>query len=172
LVSVAVPRHLRPQQRAPQVDLVGLVEPSGVDADRRASVRVGGRVVDEDVHRAEAVQRRLHARFGILLTPDVPREPGDVAVGRGALQLRRSRLEPLGFARHEHDGGTGVDEGPGDPQADPARPAGHDGDLSLQRQPHGDERNHATAGPEMADESVAIPTRRTAEFPSRPSSIR
>ena len=59
-----LPRGLAPEQRAAQVDLERLVEPSLVDAQRRPVVGIGRGVVDEDVEAAESFDRCRNARLG------------------------------------------------------------------------------------------------------------
>ena len=84
-----------------------------VDLDGRAGVGVGGSVVHQDVERAEPLQRRVHARLGVLRPAHVARLPGDVSpdlVSRGLAGLR--------LARDDHDARARLGEALGDAQTD------------------------------------------------------
>jgi hypothetical protein len=57
----ALPHELGPQQGAELVDGHGLLSSDAVKAHERPEVRVGGRVVDQDVDRPEALDRSINA---------------------------------------------------------------------------------------------------------------
>ena len=73
------------------VDLERLVEAGRVDAHRRAGVRVGGGVVDEDVEPSEALDAWRHAGVGRLDVAGVGGEHGGVATDLTAAASRGPR---------------------------------------------------------------------------------
>ncbi len=64
-----LPRGLTPEQRGLEVDLERLVVAPGIDAERGAEVRVGRRVVDQDVQPAEPFDRGRTARSPASSSP-------------------------------------------------------------------------------------------------------
>ena len=87
--------------------------------DERAVRRVGSRVVYQDVHAAEALEREVHAApRGVLVDRVSADAQGPLA------DLLSRRLGRLLLAGGQHDIGAGGGQLLGDRQADSARGAG------------------------------------------------
>ncbi len=136
-----LPRLLRPEQRSAEVDLERLVELRRGDVERGAEVRVGGRVVDEDVEAAEAGDRRLDARPPGLEVAAVRRVHVDRSRPARSADLVGGRVEHVPLARADHHRRAGRDERGGDRLTDATGAPGDERDLAVERDLHWAQRS-------------------------------
>ena len=102
LLERVLPRGLAPEQRRLEVDLERLVVAAGIDAERRPEVRVGRRVVDQDVEPAEPFDRRRDRPLAGIVVAGVAGEHVDLTG-----HLGRRGLELILLAAVEHHLGAG-----------------------------------------------------------------
>jgi hypothetical protein len=121
------------QQRSAQVERDHLVERLERQLEERPFTdRRGGdvpaRCVDEDVHSSEALEHGVPGGLELRRVEHVGGKRGHVAA-----ELARERVQPLGRACQEPDGGADVGERARDGAAEGAGRTGDDGDASLER---------------------------------------
>ena len=127
LLERVLPGGLAPEQRRLEVDLERLVVPAGIDAERRTEVRIGRRVVDQDVQATEPFDGGRDRPLARIVVAGVAGEHVDLTG-----HLRRRGLELILLAAVEHHLGAGCRERGGDRLADALRCAGDECDLAVQ----------------------------------------
>jgi hypothetical protein len=125
-------RGAAPEDRRFQVDLEGLVVARFVDAERRPVVGVRRRVVDEDVERAEPLERGVDDTLPRSIVAGVRGADLDLAAHLGG-----GGFEPLLLAAVDHHLCTRCCELGSDRPADPPRGTCDERDLAIQRDVHG-----------------------------------
>ena len=130
-----LPGGLAPEQRRLEVDLERLVVAAGVDAERGAEVRVGRRIVDQDVEAAEPFDGGGDGPLARVVVAGVAGEDVDLAghLGRGGLEL-------ILLAAVEHHLRAGRRERRRDRLADALRCAADECDLAVESDLHGRRR--------------------------------
>ncbi len=127
-----------PHERAALVDGPGLVDGAEVDLHERPGRRVRAGVVDEDVAAAEPLDRLAHGPVGVLLGVGPCRDRMD-PLRRGARRhefVDRHGEVLLPAGRDDHPSRSTPGEGERHRLADPAAPAGHDGDEPFDADLH------------------------------------
>ncbi len=134
--------HEQRDERANPVDHAPQVHPEHPLPGRerglpRQSAAADARVVAEDVHAAEPLDRRVGQRLHLRGIGDVGEHPIDLGAG---VQLRHRSFQRVGLHIAEHDVRTFRGEPLRERESDPAGSAGDDRDFSLEIL-HGSDRN-------------------------------
>ena len=114
--------------RAFEIDFERLVPGALVGIDDGAEIRIGPRVVDEDVHAAELRLGLRDQPLDVFLLADVGRHAVHFFLDRP--QLAQRRLDRVLFAAADGDGRPRFGKSTRDGEADAPRRPGHDGVLA------------------------------------------
>ena len=131
------PRELRPHEHAAQVHAERLVPRAEVGVDGGAVVRVGRRVRDQHVERAEPLDGGLDARGRLVLLARVGGERGESGVRGGGQDLLGRLVEPVLAAGREHHRRALGGIHRRDRLADPLRRPRDERDLPCELRSHG-----------------------------------
>jgi len=126
ILHPVIPHRLGPKDWSTEIHLEGFVITGLVDFHHRSGVRIGCRIVDEDVDRPELRECLFNDR---LCAVHVPRVGGDVR--NVPADFGRRCPQRVFFARHDHHVCSTANERCGNGLTDSARSTGDERGLSL-----------------------------------------